>query len=237
MIITTASNNHKYFDNHHYDYNYIDNLKFLLKSINIFHPEEQVIIYLINYTNKNDGEFTNIHPNIKIKHINKNGSNIEIRNFSAHLRAQALLENFNKDVPHILWLDVDIIIRRSISNLLKISTQIPTIKILVRRGNAHNCRFQSAVFALNNTVTTKKMLKWWADYIETNDKTNNIDGWFADQHGLYLGCLKFNINVSQLSEQYNDSTFKPTSTIWHCKGKYKNYLWIRECYAIQRYKN
>jgi len=229
MIVLIASNNHKYFDNIHYDYNYIENTLVLLKSIDTIHKDELVSIYLINYSNKDDSKFYTIHTNTIIQHLNKDGSNIEIRNFSAHLRAKVIYNEFkNKNVKYVLYLDTDTLIRKPLDELLNIDYSIPTIKILTRGTQISNLKFQSAVFLINNTKSTREMLAWWAVYIENNNKDTNIESWFADQRGLYLATKKYKINIIKLDEIYNDQFFKDISHIWHCKGKYHNNNWRKE---------
>lgn len=229
MIILIASNNSKYFSNSHSNYNYIDNLFVLLKSIDTFHENETVSIYLINCSINIDSKLTKIHTNTIINHLNKGGNNLEIRNFSAHLRAKMIYNEFkNKQTKYILYLDTDTLVRKPLNELLYSEYTYPTIKILTRNNQNPDLQVQNAVFLLNNTKITRNMLNWWASYIENNDKSNDLNAWFADQRGLNLAINKYKLKVIELPEKFNDPLFKSTSHIWHCKGRYSNSNWKKE---------
>ncbi|TRZ81178.1 hypothetical protein D4R86_03085, partial [bacterium] len=211
MVVTVASDNPKYFDMAHRDYNYIENMMVLASSVLSHNPNETMQLYVVNYTK---GLTTN-NKNIVVTNLKKEGTNMEIRNYAAHLRAEIILNEFLKGTKEVIWMDSDIIVRGNLQ-FLYVNSDTPTIKILTRKAERDELQFQSAVFSLNNTNQTIEMLKDWVEFIEENKSM-----WFADQLGLYKMCIKHNIKIVDIGSKYNDQFLNSESVIWHCKGNHR----------------
>jgi len=58
------------------------------------------------------------------------------------------------------------------------------------------------------------MITWWDAEVQKRV------AWWIDQEYLYKAwnLFKDNVKLVELSQQFNDSTFKEKSIIWHSKG-------------------
>ena len=215
MILLAASNNSKYFDKNHSSYNYINNLKLLVNSLNIHCPHIKKKALLINFQRELQLNNTEIEYRII------RGTPEEIRNYSAHIRTELFMENMN-DNKYLIWLDVDTLVRGNIQEFIDILLlDSPTVAVQCRYDRRDEEKFQVAVVGININETTKETISKWNIYAKENH-------WFADQLGLYKAAVETNINIKDIGSMYNDSEFNSSSLIWHCKGNYNNPIWKTE---------
>lgn len=216
MLLLAASNNHKYFENHHLSYNYIDHLHILINSLNITNPDLKKRLILINFPK--DIEF----KNTKVEHLTITGTDNYIKNTSAHIRTEMFIDEMNTE-PYLIWVDADTIIRNSLNGLISmLDSQTGKLAVLHRMDRRDEEKFQVAVVGINTKDISKETIKLWNKYAKEDD-------WFADQLGLYKAAIQTGIDRIDIGSKYNDQYFNKDSIIWHCKGSYNHPNWKAEC--------
>jgi len=136
---------------------------------------------------------------------------------------KALADDNNK---WVLFIDCDVIIRGSL---------VPLVNGLVGRCRPYESRltvlhrpeiesdgwkFNSGVIGLTNTPATKELADLWYKESLSHDELS------CEQEGLYKAYskMKDKIKLIPLESRFNGWNFRDDPVIYHCKGKYFNYL-------------
>lgn len=237
MFLLCVSNNNKY--NESNNFYYYDYLVLILYKLNLYHSDISVYLHLLNFTEPQIKNLKKIHPKI-IFYIDHNKIPPEnISGYISNLRVNTIKELFLIYQPtYIIYLDCDIIIRKSLNELIDLISKTDENSIIVsRRDNTTDLKtyFNTGVICIKNGCHIYNFLDYWKNYIIKNDYE-----WYSDQIGLYNSSIKFDnkIKILNLDKKYNDSPgickikrmFNHKSYIWHCQNEYNSDKWITEYY-------
>jgi lipopolysaccharide biosynthesis glycosyltransferase len=205
---------------------YLTQTKVLLCSLRENYPNHKVLVYLVNSEGANK-DLENIHPNCEI--INKT---IKFRKDPkaemSCFRSDFTIETLKKYKEPVLYLDVDTIVRKDLSEIFN-DLKGNSFKVLKRDWDkVKNCkpsdyyRINSGVFAIGYSQNSISMLE------DCSQRIKRDVHFPVDQKMLYLSWVshKKTVNLIELNRSFNDcdplwnkeKTFSPSSHIWHCKA-------------------
>ena len=198
-IILTAIDN-----NPHYQ----DHLKAFLMSMRMNSPGENIRVMLMDCTVNFAKSIEKIYPiDLKMR-VTKNMSAYQ-RNYVRH----EMFRNAFKDLDNesVAWIDPDCLVREKLNDFFWHNATGSTIKVWIRPGKNDKYRFQTGVYILGNVATTQAYIDGIIEGLEGRDD------WMLPQKLIYELCEKYYVSPIQLKEKFNDSKFKDSSVIWHCK--------------------
>lgn len=192
---------------------YVEGVKVWLASLAKNAPDESVIVYAQNWDNVDS--LKSINPKAQIVQISNDSADPMVRNYIRYNLFLDLLPKYDA----VAWIDNDSIVRSKLDTFW-LGIEPNSVKYWRRPKRDHLC-FQGGVFILGAGARTV----WYCQAII--DKLKNIseddnDRWYAPQLLAYTEIRAAGIESIQLSQKFNDSTFKDDSVIWHCKSSHFN---------------
>lgn len=205
---------------------YLSQTKVLLCSLRENYPSHPVLVYLVNSKDAIK-DLQGIHPNCEI--INKT---IEFKKDPkaemSCFRSDFTIETLKKYKQPVLYLDVDIIVRKDLSEIFN-DLKGNSFKVLKRdwdkvknRKPSDYYRINSGVFAIGYSSSSIEMLQDCSQRIKQNVHFP------VDQKMLYLSWVSHQktVNLIELDRSFNDcdplcnkeKTFSQNSHIWHSKA-------------------
>ena len=145
---------------------------------------------------------------------------------------------------HVLFLDVDAIIRRDLSTMLSqycdnditirktVNEGVASIEKRLKISEPENVIYQQGVFLVKSSMKTRKFYTQLSDLVMSDWKN-----WNADQMFFYSEIQKHDIKIGQLDSKYRDVATNPvdgglkeSSYIWSgaWTDKYNNERYIDE---------
>lgn len=219
------------------DDKYLDEAQYLIKSCARYAPDIRFHLFLVNSNDERVAPLRKIHPNLDVRHVMWKPDVARWRGIMCCARSIPISELTATSTEPVIYLDSDIILRRSPSGLLK---ELDKHDLLIRLrpnmtqvgpvGTPHAAKFNSGVIAIRPNPTTiafaeeyNMTMRAWIDadkpIIEwrEEDKTDA----YIDQEFLYLAYEKFKdqLEFKPLPDEYNDAKFHANSTMWHGKGR------------------
>ena len=229
MILSTA------------DKNYMPKARTLILSCARNVPEQLFYLYLINVDEAKDNEIHSWHPNIVIEHVDWDYEPGRWRGLLCSARSIPIYKSLQDYTEDVLYLDADVIVRRSLDNLFAILCDYdltikyrPELKHMGAVGTMFANTFNSGVIGIRYSDIGLEFAKRYDEnlwnYIDTGGELRlflpqeNIVN-YADQEMLYITYLEFvnKIDFLPLPVGFNDSKFLPQSSIWHGKGTAYNH--------------
>jgi alpha-N-acetylglucosamine transferase len=205
-------------DNPHY----MDCMRVMVSSLAKYAPKESVKLLLLGGPREYAVELCDRNQNVAVVHSEgKPGATHRI--YQIHQFVLGHLGAYDK----VLWLDNDTIIRKPLDEIWD-DVAPNSLKIWRKKNDKKSHRFQAGVSVIGSGEHTKA---WLRDIMQREstyfDKPGaHLDGhgsphWMVSQTYLYK-CFMENGNIKhlQLSKKYNDSKFKDSSIIWHCKSSH-----------------
>jgi len=219
------------------DDKYLDEAQYLIKSCARHAPKIRFHLFLVNSSNERVAPLRQIHPNLEVRHVTWERDASRWRGIMCCARSIPIAELIATSTEPVIYLDSDIIMRKSPAGLLKELDQHdllirlrPNMTQLGPVGTPHAAKFNSGVIAIRPNPTTiafaeeyNNTMRAWIEagkpIIEwrEEDKTDA----YIDQEFLYLAYEKFKDRLSfkPLPDEYNDAKFHAASTLWHGKGR------------------
>lgn len=189
---------------------YVEQAKVAIESIKINSTNTDIVVYIVNSTTLSfDGVICKYRELEDIRAITA---------YSLVVMYETLLE-YKKP---ILWLDVDVLVRKSTSLMFN-NISANTLMVLKRFTDDERSVFNTGVVGVGYSQPTLDMMKW------SSEKAMENKEWFADQLYLYMGYLKYGSNINLVNlinhRAWHDIGGKPgafnkDSVIWHCKNNH-----------------
>jgi len=186
---------------------YVEQARVAIKSIKLNSPNIDIIVYIVNST-------TLFFDGVICKHRGLS----DIKSITAYSLV-VMYETLFKYKKPILWLDVDVLVRKS-TNLIFNNILANTLMVLKRPINKERSIFNTGVVGVGYSHITLDMIKW------SFEKAMENKEWYADQLYLYKGYLKYSKNINLINlinhREWHDiggksGAFNKNSVIWHCK--------------------
>lgn len=193
---------------------YVPYLKVLLASLEANSPQDLVTIYPVNFEVRGLQErFSQYQWKPRRVGFGKNKEGI-----MCCYRTLLFKEHFEKGTEPVLWLDTDVIVRKSLDHFWR-DLRPNSLKVKVNRGDIRiRTRFQTGVFALGHSEQTKRFVDNY------NKVCQKHPVWYQDQIQLYkvYERHRLDIDLIAMSDSYNDKRHpkRKGSTIWHYKNTY-----------------
>ncbi len=219
------------------DDKYLDEAQYLIKSCARHAPDVRFHLFLVNSSEDRVANLRRIHPKLDVQHVSWPRDAARWRGIMCCARSIPIAELTATSHEPVIYLDSDIILRKSPVGLFK---ELEQHDLLIRLrpnmtqigpvGTPHAAKFNSGVIAIRPNPSTiafaeeyNNTMRAWIDagkpIIEwrEEDKTDA----YIDQEFLYLAYEKFKdrLKFKPLPDEYNDAKFHPESTIWHGKGR------------------
>lgn len=204
---------------------YLDQLLAFLSSIRANSSSSKVLISLVNTNNEIYDRLKTVFSEFIFEQCSIDM--VDTRGFSLIiLRANMLRDCFSKYREPISWIDTDTLIRKDLSEFIKVSSN--ELKILIRNHDPnvlYSAPINAGVFSIGCSDATKNLVNDWYKDCVANPK------WGYGQIALWKAYSKRRneIKLTGLSKSYNDmgssdklDVFNKNSIIWHCKKKHFN---------------
>ena len=211
------------------DPKYLRHLKTLLASVAQNFPVVKFYLHLINVEQSITEELLNIYPHIEFSWHNQQFANQENKQaYCANIRASLIFELLQQqDLSSLLYLDADSIVRKDLSELVKL-IDTGDLVILERKNAAQaRLRFPTGVIGIKNNSSTIKFIERWRDLLY-----DNLYDWYSDQACFTQTYeqMSSQVKLVSLPPEYVDWNFLPLSPIWVGKGarKYEHKIYLLE---------
>lgn len=212
---------------------YINHLFSLISSLSICEPNATLHCFLVNVPT-NTIEFIEKIKNVKVYIVQKEFKEIKDEsNFCANIRMEYCFDLLNSGVDHIVYLDVDSIVRKPLE-FVQHSLKSHDFVFFKRNSDDPRLKFASGVFAIKGNKSGLKFLYNWKE----RAKILKFE-WFTDQISLHetFEESKRPLNWIQLPKEYIDWDFNKDSAIWVGKGtrKFENlkYRFLERYYIFR----
>ena len=198
QIVITAIDDNPHYRNH---------LKAFLMSMRENSPGQNVRIVLMNCHEEYGEALKRIYP-VDVVNMETHGQNAYQRNYIRHYMFQdAFQQNYSK----VAWIDNDTLIRGDLRDGFWDGVEHGTIKVWMRDKKPDEYKFQTGIYILGNSKKSQSYIKGIIRALEGKD------GWLLPQLLIYTLHREYGLKHIQLPQKYNDSKFRDSSVIWHCK--------------------
>lgn len=196
---------------------WIDQMKACLASLAINSPEDNVIVYLVDFDEL--PPLQRINPNCILvnRRLNlESKSKDEIPGCMLCHRASIVLDALNRTQSSVAYLDTDSLVRSSLETFWE-KVEPNVIQVMHRSRASEKAIFQAGVFAIGFSDVTLKMMVEYVDLVKT-------DILLDEQKHLYTVYLNAgeDVQLVKLPRIFNDWWFRNKSVIWHCKKRHFN---------------
>lgn len=205
------------------DLKYFKYAEVLIKSIFLKKKNFDIYYFLIT-KNKNFSIKKSIKKNVKIffkKELGKGKKEMEA--YYANSRLKFCKELFlYHDLKHLMYIDVDSIVKKDISSLYKSFLKKDCILQIKKRSSPNiKNKFMTGVFLIKKN--TKFLNLWLQNLHKIQFK------WFGDQISLYHTSVdpRFKKKIVNLKSKYIDYELNDKSYIWSGRSGTKNYYKYR----------
>ena len=213
MIITNASSDDFYFNQ----------LLVLLTSLKINSSKHIIHVFLANCPKNKEKMLKKRFKNFVFE--NRKLEMIDERGFSfIQFRAQLIKECFEKYKEPVAWIDTDVIIRKDLSEFLKIKSK--QLKILYRGDNVpEKVKINAGIFNIGCSEETYNFICDWYERIKINDKwgMGQLEFWRVyKKYKNKIELIKINNKFNDLGGLDRPNAFNNDSVMWHCKKYHFN---------------
>lgn len=150
--------------------------------------------------------------------------------YCANIRGSVIFNLLKQYSNNILYMDVDLIVRKNLDELVKI---IESGDLVVHKySKDENRGIKSTVIGVHNTPRSRKFFNVYYKQINKN----GLYTWYSDQKALVTLCPKQkNMKIIHLPYKFIDWTYDNNSVVWNGKGfrKLNDKIYLRE---VNKYK-
>ena len=214
---------------------YINHVKVALYSLSKY-SDLPVTLFLVDTPQRVGQDLKKLYGNLKIRHLSPSAQDEKVKHDwggnplrFVMMREKilavkwALNDNNNK---WVLFIDCDSIIRGSINGLVHQLCLPEVVKasriVLLHRPREveEKHKINSGVIGLTNTPETRTLVCKWYEESLVSDKLS------CEQEGLWQAYkkMKDKVKLVHLDPRYNCWDWNKDPVIYHCKGKYFDYL-------------
>jgi len=220
---------------------YINHIKVSLFSLSK-HCDYPVTVYLIDCVPEIGNDLKKLYKNLTVSHISITSKDAEnpldwgVNKIRFRMMREKILAVrkalSNDDNKWVLFIDCDSIIRAPLDGLIKSilienAQKESRIAILHRPDAEKNMyKFNSGVIGFTNTLLIRMLVVDWYKEALTSDALS------CEQEGLYTVYCKMrnHIKLIPLEQKYNCWNWSEDPIIYHCKGKYFNFLTFKSLF-------
>lgn len=221
------------------DSKYFDLVKVMIKSAVVNFPEASAYVELVNMGLKETGEIKCIQPNSAVNETKIDFENVGQKQCYCGNRVATLLYELRLKCDDILvWVDADMIFRKSCKELVEIMSSCDIAACRKPGGNM----IRTAIFSFNNTKAVKKFASEYAKKVELINNWRSVSGtirnsktwkiWMADTTVFTNLCdnlFKNKLKLVYLDDTFCDVTLDKASVIWNGLSKNKRKTaWLKE---------
>lgn len=214
VIITNATPESKYFDQ----------LLAFLTSVQINSPEHPIHVFLANYPEdvmislqKTFSKF--VFENRKIKMIDERGFSLII------FRAELIKECFEKYKEPVAWIDIDVLVRKDLSEFLEIRSN--QLKILRRElppnPGLADAPINAGIFNIGYSEASYNFICDWLKGCVTNPVwgQGQMKLWKSyKKHSNDIELVKMTHTLHDIGGRERPDAFSNESVMWHCKSNH-----------------
>lgn len=220
---------------------YINHIKVSLLSLSK-HCDYPVTVYLIDSVPQVGNDLKKLYKNLTVNNIFITSEDVKkpldwgMNKIRFRMMREKILavKNIlaNENNKWVLFIDCDSIIRAPLDGLLKLilgdSPQKESRFAILHRPEAEKNmhKINSGVVGLTNTLLNRMLVDEWYNEALKSDALS------SEQEGLYNAYCKMknHIKLIPLDSRYNCWNWSEGPIIYHCKGKYFNFLTFKSLF-------